>query len=45
MTKNKKVSQRKKNDEYLKIFMQFDVDSSGGVDKYEIVKVLKACGI
>lgn len=45
MAKNKKVSQRKKNDEYLKIFMQFDVDSSGGVDKYEIVKVLKACGI
>jgi Ca2+-binding EF-hand superfamily protein len=45
MTKNKKISQKKKNYEYLKIFMEFDLDSSGGVDKHEIIKVLKACGI
>ena len=30
MGKNKKMSEKKKNDEYLKIFMEFDLDSSGG---------------
>ena len=34
MGKNKKMSEKKKNDEYLKIFMEFDLDSSGGVSKH-----------
>lgn len=34
---------RKSSEEYLRIFMEFDVDNSGSVSKNEIVKVLKAC--
>lgn len=45
MPKGKKVREKKRNDEYLKIFMEFDLDSSGGVSKHEIIKVLKACEI
>ncbi len=31
-----------KNDEYMRVFMEFDLDGSGGVNKSEMVKVLKA---
>ena len=29
----------------MKIFKEFDLDSSGGVSKTEIIKVLQACEI
>lgn len=45
MPRNKKMNAKKKNDQYLKIFMQFDLDNSGGVSKHEIIKVMKACEI
>jgi len=34
MAKGKKIKEKRKNDEYLKIFMEFDLDSSGGVSKH-----------
>lgn len=39
----KSNSKKRKNEEYLRIFMEFDVDNSGSVSKKEIIKVLKAC--
>jgi hypothetical protein len=34
MSKSKRLLDKKRNDEYLKIFMEFDLDSSGGVSKH-----------
>jgi hypothetical protein len=43
MGKNKKIKDKRRNDDYLNFFMELDLDSSGGVSKHEIIKVLKAC--
>jgi len=34
MSKSKKLMDKKRKDDYLKIFMEFDLDSSGGVSKH-----------
>ena len=34
---------KRTKEEYLRIFMEFDVDNSGSVSKKELVKVFKAC--
>lgn len=43
LSSKKDQAGKRTKEEYLRIFMEFDVDNSGSVSKSEIIKMFKAC--